>query len=191
MDSHDEATGRRAVVDILTHVIGEDINRDGLAGTPQRVIRAWCDMTKGYDMDPAKLVTTFDGEEYDAAICVGPVKFYSTCEHHMLPFFGDAWVAYIPGVDGRIIGLSKMPRLVEMFSRRLQNQERMTQQIATTLNTLLDARGTAVLVRGQHFCMMARGVKQDDAYMTTSVLTGAFRDQPQTRAEFFELTRRQ
>jgi GTP cyclohydrolase IA len=160
--------------------------RQGLKGTPARVERAWAELLSGYDIRPADFHTEFSSEGYDEMVCIGPVRFYSTCEHHMLPFFGSAWVAYVP--QGKIIGLSKLPRIVNMFSRRFQNQERMTQQIVECIVTLLNPLGAACMVRGQHFCCMGRGVMQENAVMTTSKLTGCFTF-PEVRAEFFELTK--
>lgn len=211
---------RRKDIRQMFMAIGENPDREGLKETPNRVIKAWRELCGGYKEDPAKLLTTFDGEGYDEMICCGPISFYSTCEHHLLPFFGDAWVAYVPrpkcrkcggrrfiavqGADDftenvtceecrgmlspKIIGLSKLPRLVNIYARRLQNQERMTTQVTEALEGLLNPRGAACLVRGQHFCMMSRGVKQQKAWMTTSKLTGCFRE-PAARAEFFELTK--
>lgn len=163
-------------------------NRDGLRDTPARVERAWSDFLAGYAQDPADFVTEFDRDGYDEMIAVGPIRFYSMCEHHMLPFYGAAWLAYVPKHDGAIIGLSKLPRIVNMFARRLQNQERMTKQIVECVEHVLAPLGAACMVRGQHFCCMGRGVMQHDAVMTTSKLTGCFRD-AEVRAEFFELTK--
>ena len=177
---------RMAGIRHMLQALGEDPDREGLKDTPRRVVRAWAELTAGYKLEPKKLLTTFGGENYDQMILCGPIEFFSTCEHHLLPFFGKAWLAYIPGKENKIIGLSKLPRLVEIYSRRLQNQERMTKQIATTLAMLLDAKGAACLVRGQHFCMMARGVKQADAQMTTCAIEGVFFE-PQVRAEFLNL----
>lgn len=176
---------RHSGIKVMLKALGEDPEREGLQETPRRVIKAWDELCRGYQMKPADFVTEFSSERYDEMVMVGPVRFFSMCEHHLLPFFGDAWVAYIPSKT--ILGLSKIPRIVEMYSRRLQNQERMTVQIAETMKTLTHARGAACLVRGQHFCMMARGVKQEAPHMTTSALRGVFRTQPTTRAEFLSL----
>jgi GTP cyclohydrolase I len=155
------------------------------------VIKAWKEMTRGYEMDPKDLVRTFAGEGYNEMVSLGPIRFYSTCEHHLLPFFGHAWVAYIPNTTtGKIIGLSKLVRLVEIFSRRLQVQERLTAQIADTLTDLLNAHGSACLIEAQHFCMMCRGVGQSEPVMRTNVLRGVFYSNPQTRAEFLALCRK-
>lgn len=168
----------------MLRALGEDPDREGLRATPKRVIKAWGELCKGYSMKVEDFMTVFDGESYDQMITVGPVRFYSTCEHHLLPFYGDAWLGYVP--DGRIVGLSKLPRVVEMFSRRLQNQERMTQQIADALFDAVKAKGAACIVKGQHLCMMARGVRQEAASMTTSALRGVFME-PAVRQEFFSL----
>ncbi len=198
--SEDRKLEREIGIRQMIHQLGDDPHREGLRDTPARVIKAWEEMGSGYKKDPKELLTTFNGEGYNEMISCGPISFYSTCEHHLLPFFGEAWVAYIPGGDhaeapggpnqGKIIGLSKMPRLVEIFARRLQNQERLTQQIADKLCELLSPKGAAVLITAQHFCMMARGVRQQTAKMTTSALRGAFFNNPQTRAEFLALTQR-
>ena len=168
--------------------IGEDPDRDGLERTPLRVARAYRFLTKGYGEDPVALLNgaLFD-VSYDEMVLVKDIGFYSLCEHHMLPFFGRAHVAYLP--RGRVLGLSKVPRLVEMFSRRLQVQERLTTQIAETLEQVLEPRGVAVVVEAMHLCMMMRGVAQQNAFAITSSMRGAFERDPKTRAEFMELLR--
>lgn len=174
---------REKGIRIMLRALGEEPDREGLKDTPRRVIKAWQEITSGYKYDVTKLDTTFTNEEgFTGMVCVGPVQFYSTCEHHLLPFFGKAWVAYIP--KRKLIGLSKLPRVVDMFSRRLQNQERLTAQVVNKLAELLETEDVACVLKGQHFCMMARGVRQDDAFMTTPQLRGAFFSQPSTRAEF-------
>ncbi|MBI5671208.1 MAG: GTP cyclohydrolase I FolE [Chloroflexi bacterium] len=171
-----------ATTDILT-AVGEDPNREGLLNTPQRVARMYDELLSGYRTDPAKLLNNaiFD-VEYDDMVIVRDIEFSSLCEHHMLPFLGHAHVAYIP--RGKVIGLSKIPRIVDMFARRLQVQERMTRQIANFINEVLDPRGVAVVVEGQHMCSMMRGVRKGDASMTTSAMLGTFRDKPEVRSEF-------
>jgi GTP cyclohydrolase I len=173
-----------AVREILFH-IGEQPDREGLVGTPDRVARMYDELTSGYNTDPIKLINgaLFD-VEYDEMVIVKDIEFYSLCEHHMLPFFGRAHVAYIP--DGKVIGLSKIPRIVEMFARRLQVQERMTKQVADFLQEVLHPRGVAVVVEGAHMCSMMRGVKKANASMTTSTMLGGFREDPKTRAEFMD-----
>ena len=163
--------------DILV-AVGEDPEREGLLATPNRVARAYGELLEGYRTDPIKLVNnaTFSAN-YDDMVIVRDIEFYSLCEHHMLPFIGRAHVAYMP--KGQVIGLSKIPRIVDMFSRRLQIQEKMTRQIADFLNTLLEPRGVAVVVEAVHLCGMIRGVRKHDSRMTTSSMLGAF---PQQRS---------
>ena len=170
--------------------IGEDPGRDGLLRTPERVARMYDELTAGYHTDPVKLINgaIFD-VDYDEMVIVKDIDFSSLCEHHMLPFFGRAHVAYIP--DGKVVGLSKIPRIVEMFARRLQVQERMTKQIADFIQEVLHPKGVAVVVEGSHMCSMMRGVKKPNATMTTSTMLGSFREDPKTRAEFMgHITRR-
>jgi GTP cyclohydrolase I len=174
----------KAVSDVL-EAIGEDTKREGLQKTPDRVARAYREMLDGYRTDPVKLVNkALFTVEYDDMVIVRDIEFFSMCEHHMLPFLGRAHVAYIP--NDRVIGLSKIPRIVDMFSRRLQVQERMTRQIADFLNILLKPRGVAVVVEAVHMCAMIRGVKKHDARMTTSSMLGAFRNREATRMEFLD-----
>jgi GTP cyclohydrolase I len=177
-DGQIEAAVRRILKDL-----GEDPDRQGLLNTPARIAKMYEELTQGYRVNPDELINEaiFD-IEYDEMVIVRDIDFYSMCEHHMLPFFGKAHVAYIP--DGRIIGLSKIPRIVEMFARRLQVQERMTQEIAEFLLEALRPQGVAVVVEGAHMCAMMRGVKKDNARMVTSAMLGIFRRDPRTRAEF-------
>lgn len=172
-------------VRLILESIGEDPERQGLQRTPHRVAKAYAELTAGYTVDPEALVNDaiFD-VSYDEMVLVKDIDFYSLCEHHMLPFLGKAHVAYIP--NGKVIGLSKVPRIVEMFARRLQVQERMTQQIAEFLNDTLQPQGVAVVVEGQHMCAAMRGVKKANARMTTSAMLGSFKHNAQTRAEFLE-----
>jgi GTP cyclohydrolase I len=165
--------------------IGEDPDREGLQRTPERVARMYDELTAGYHMDPVKLINDalFD-VEYSEMVIVKDIDFYSLCEHHLLPFFGKAHVAYIP--KGKVVGLSKIPRIVDMFARRLQVQERMTQQIADFINEVLHPHGVAVVVEGAHMCSMMRGVKKANATMVTSALLGIFKSNLKTRAEFME-----
>lgn len=171
-----------AVRDILLS-IGEDPERQGLLKTPDRVARMYDELTAGYRIDPVKLINgaLFD-VDYSEMVLVKDIEFYSLCEHHMLPFFGRAYVAYIP--NGKVIGLSKIPRIVEMFARRLQVQERMTAEIANFLQETLNPKGVAVLVEGAHMCAMMRGVKKSQASMSTTTMLGAFKDDPVLRSEF-------
>lgn len=172
----------KSVKQILV-AIGEDPDREGLLGTPDRVARAYGELLEGYRIDPIKLVNnaTFTAD-YDDMVIVRDIEFYSMCEHHMLPFLGRAHVAYIP--KGKVIGLSKIPRIIDMFSRRLQIQEQMTAQIAKFLDTLLEPMGVAVVLEAVHLCGMIRGVRKHDARMTTSCMKGAFRNNDATRNEF-------
>lgn len=174
-----------AVRTILTN-IGEDPEREGLLKTPDRVARMYKELTSGYYVDPVKMLNgALFSVEYDEMVVVKDIEFHSLCEHHMLPFNGKAHVAYIP--KGKVVGLSKIPRIVEMFARRLQVQERMTVQIADFIGEVLQPQGVAVVVEGVHMCMVMRGVKKDGASMVTSAMRGCFRENPATRAEFMEI----
>jgi GTP cyclohydrolase I len=165
--------------------IGEDPNRDGLKSTPKRVAKSYEELLSGYRVDPRKLINGALFEvSYDEMIVVRDIEFFSLCEHHMLPFIGRIHVAYIP--KKKIIGLSKIPRIVDMFSKRLQIQERMTQQIAEFVDAVLDPLGVGVVVEAIHLCSMIRGVKKQQASMTTSAMLGAFRTRASTRVEFLE-----
>jgi GTP cyclohydrolase I len=173
-----------AARDIL-EAIGEDPDREGLLRTPERVARMYEELTAGYHVDPVRLINDaiFD-VHYDQMVVVRDIDFYSLCEHHLLPFLGQAHVAYIP--DGRVIGLSKIPRLVEMVARRLQVQERMTQEIAEFLDETLHPLGVAVVAEGLHMCAAMRGVKKANARMLTSAMLGTFKENAITRGEFFD-----
>mgnify|MGYP000515947732 CR=1 FL=1 len=175
------------VKELLKH-LGEDPTREGLKETPSRVIRSYETLFSGYKKDPKDILTVFDGEDYDQMIIVKDIEFYSTCEHHMLPFFGKIHIGYIP--SDKIIGLSKLPRLVEIYSRRLQNQERVTSQIAQALDDLLKPKGVGVIAEAQHFCMMARGVQKQNSTTVTSSMLGEFRENATTRKELLSLLHR-
>lgn len=177
-----------AVRTILASV-GEDPDREGLVRTPHRVAKMYDELLAGYHVDPVKLVNEalFD-VEYDEMIIVKDIEFFSMCEHHMLPFYGRAHVAYIPRT--KVIGLSKIPRIVEMFARRLQVQERMTRQIADMIEDVLDPLGVAVVVEGSHMCSMMRGVKKEHPRMVTSAMLGSFKENAMTRNEFMDHLRR-
>jgi GTP cyclohydrolase I len=179
MDGHGIET---AVREILTQ-IGEDPNREGLLHTPERMHRMWLELTCGYRVDPDRLINgaVFD-VGYSEMVVIKGIPFYSLCEHHMLPFFGTASVGYLP--RGRVIGLSKIPRVVEMYARRLQVQERMTQQIADFLQQKLNPYGVGVVVEAEHLCMAMRGVQKGGATMVTSSVLGTFRTTKETRDEF-------
>jgi len=184
----DQATIRVAVRQILA-AIGEDPDRDGLLRTPERVARMYGELLQGYRVDPIKLLNgALFEEKYDEMVVVRDIEFYSLCEHHMLPFLGRAHVAYLP--KDHIVGLSKIPRIVDMFARRLQVQERMTRQIAEFLQELLHPLGVAVVIEGLHLCATMRGAKKHDARMTTSTMLGAFRKNPPTREEFLAIISR-
>jgi GTP cyclohydrolase I len=169
----------------LISAIGEDPEREGLIDTPRRVSKSYDTLFGGYEKDPKDVVTVFDGEDYDEMIICKDIDFYSTCEHHMLPFFGKAYVGYLP--DKKIIGISKIPRIIEIYARRMQNQERMTMQIAKAINDLLKPRGVGVVIKAQHLCMLSRGVERQNAVITTSSFTDLFRTNPETRSEFLGL----
>jgi GTP cyclohydrolase I len=170
-------------------LLGEDPERDGLVKTPERVAKSLAWLTRGYDLDPAGVVGDAVFEEaHDSMILVRDIEMYSLCEHHMLPFFGTVHIAYIPA--GKIVGLSKLPRLVEVFARRLQVQERLTEQVADAVEQVLQPRGAGVVVEAVHLCMMMRGVEQQRSKTITSALRGTFRECPMTRDEFFRLAHR-
>lgn len=168
--------------------LGEDPEREGLTGTPERVERALQFLTRGYQQDPEKILKgALYTVSYDEMVIVKDVEMFSLCEHHMLPFFGKVHVAYIP--DGKVIGLSKIPRLVEVFSRRLQVQERLTTDIAETIMRVVQPQGVGVVVEARHLCMMMRGVEKQHSAAVTSSMLGAFRDCRETREEFLSLIR--
>jgi GTP cyclohydrolase IA len=169
-------------------LIGEDPDREGLRRTPIRVAEAYQFLTRGYHEDPKRVLNDalFESTS-DEMVIVKDIDFYSLCEHHMLPFFGKCHVAYLP--TKKIVGLSKIPRLVDVYARRLQVQERMTQEIASTLMELIKAEGVGVVVEAQHLCMMMRGVEKQNSFAITSAMLGSFRDDARTRAEFLELIR--
>jgi len=170
----------------LLKELGEDVQREGLDKTPERVEKALRYFTAGYGQDVKDVLNgAMFVEEYDEMVIVKDIDFFSLCEHHLIPFFGRCHVAYMP--NRKIVGLSKIPRLVEMFSRRLQVQERLTTQIANTLNEALQPRGVAVVTEAIHLCMLMRGVEKQNSKAITSAMLGAFRDRPETRAEFMEL----
>jgi GTP cyclohydrolase I len=176
------------LVESLLVELGEDPDRQGLKSTPDRVARALRELTDGYGVRPQDVVAdaVFD-QDYDEMVVVKDINFYSLCEHHMLPFFGSVHVGYLP--KGKVVGLSKIPRLVEVFSRRLQIQEQLTRQIAEALNEALSPRGVGVVVEARHLCMEMRGVETPGGHMMTSCMLGTFRRDPRTRAEFLDLVR--
>ena len=172
-------------VRVLLQYMGQDPEREGLADTPRRVVAAWDELTRGYGQDPEQILgTAFEGDGYDQMIVCRGIDFWSMCEHHLLPFHGVAAVGYIP--SERVVGLSKMPRLVKCFASRLQIQERLTKQVAEAMDSVLKPKGVGVLIRARHLCMACRGVRQQEAEMVTSSLLGEFRKQ-EVRAEFLNL----
>ena len=170
----------------LLKEIGEDPSREGLLKTPSRVSKAWSFFSGGYNQDLDKIINNavFNEDATDMVV-VRDVEFFSLCEHHLIPFFGRAHVAYLP--NGRVIGLSKIPRIIDMFSRRLQVQERLTRQIAETVKEILDPIGVAVIMEGQHMCMQMRGVEKQNSLTTTSSMLGKFRESDRTRSEFLSI----
>jgi GTP cyclohydrolase I len=176
------------LVDALLQELGEDPSRQGLRATPERVSRALRELTEGYRVKPEEVVADaiFD-QDYDEMVVIKDIPFYSLCEHHMLPFFGEVHVGYLP--KGKVIGLSKIPRLVEVFSHRLQIQEQLTKQIAEALNQALSPQGVGVVIEARHLCMEMRGVETPGGHMMTSCMLGTFRRDPRTRAEFLNLVR--
>jgi GTP cyclohydrolase IA len=168
--------------------LGEDPDREGLTATPERVRKAMQHLTKGYHEDPEALLKgALFTVTYDEMVIVKDIEMFSLCEHHMLPFFGKVHVAYIP--KGRVIGLSKIPRLIEIFSRRLQIQERLTTQIAETIQHVIEPQGVGVVIEARHLCMMMRGVEKQHSAAVTSSMLGVFRDEEETRSEFLSLIR--
>jgi len=184
-DEADSNSRLRDATRILLEEVGEDPERVGLLRTPHRVALSWEFLTSGYTANMEKILNgAIFEEKYDEMVVVKDIDFFSMCEHHLLPFYGRAHIAYIP--NGKIVGLSKLPRIVEAFARRLQVQERMTRQIADTIVRYLDPVGVAVVCEARHLCMMMRGVQKQNSVTTTSAMLGAFK-QPQTRSEFMTL----
>lgn len=184
---------KMVVADAVRHIlsaIGEDANRDGLQKTPDRVARMYDELLEGYVTDPAELLNgaLFD-VEYDQMVIVKDIEFYSMCEHHMIPFFGYVHVGYLP--SDKVVGLSKIPRLVDMFAKRLQVQERMTHQVAEFLGTMINPRGVGVVIEATHLCAVMRGVKKHHTKMVTSAMIGEFRENVTTRDEFMAHIRHQ
>src|SRR5208283_2668501 len=172
----------------ILHRLGEDPDRDGLATTPERVEKAMAFLTKGYEQDPVEILRAAMFEvDYDEMVIVKDIEMFSLCEHHLLPFFGKVHVAYIP--NGKVIGLSKIPRLIDAFSRRLQIQERLTTQIAEAIQKAVEPQGVGVVVEARHLCMMMRGVEKQHSAAVTSAMLGCFRQEEETRTEFLSLIR--
>ena len=188
----DEGLSEFSTQEMLREILGrfgEDPSRDGLLATPSRVEKSMAFLTKGYSEDPATILrgALFD-EDYDEMVIVKDIEIFSLCEHHMLPFIGKAHVAYIP--NGKVIGLSKIPRLVEVFARRLQIQERLTRQIADAIHDAIEPQGVGVVIEARHLCMMMRGIEKQHSSTVTSAMVGCFR-QKETRLEFLSLVRQQ
>ena len=184
----DKPDAIQPLIEALLKEIGEDPSRDGLVRTPRRVAEALRFFTEGYERDPHTILNNaLFAVDYDEMVIVKDIDFFSLCEHHMLPFFGRVHVAYVP--DGKVVGLSKIPRMVEMFARRLQVQERLTVQVAQTLEDVLQPKGIAVVVEAIHLCMMMRGVESQNASAITSSMRGEFEQDSKTRSEFMNLIR--
>ncbi len=181
-----QATGFQDLVRGMLADLGEDPGREGLLKTPERVEKSMRWLTRGYDLDVREVIggALFE-EDYDNMVLVRDIEFYSMCEHHLLPFYGQAHIAYIP--NGRVVGLSKVARVVEVFARRFQVQERLTDQVADALVEVLNPRGVGVVLEASHFCMMMRGVEKQNSRTLTSALRGSFREDAETRAEFLRL----
>lgn len=181
--THDEK-GQFIIRKLLEH-IGENPEREGLQNTPKRVIKSYKELFGGYGKNPAEVLgTQFEKEGYNQMVICKDIEMFSTCEHHMIPFFGKVHIGYIP--EDKVVGLSKLARLVEVFSRRLQIQEKLTQQIADTIDEVLDPKGVMVVIKAKHMCMCARGVQKQHSEMVTSAIKGAF-ERPEVRSEFMEL----
>ncbi len=184
--------GKKTIEEItrqLIKEIGENPNREGLIKTPKRVAKAWEFISKGYKQDIEDIINgAIFNEEAKDMVIVRDIEFFSLCEHHLLPFFGKAHVGYIP--NGKVIGLSKIPRIIDMYSRRLQVQERLTHQIADSLKEVIDPKGVAVVMEGQHMCMQMRGVEKQNSFASTSAMSGQFKKSAETRSEFLSIINR-
>jgi GTP cyclohydrolase I len=188
-DANDAVAEHEALVRRQLELIGEDPDREGLVRTPERVAKALAWLTHGYSLDVADVVgSALFAEEHRQMVMVRDIDFYSLCEHHMLPFYGRAHVAYVP--NGRIVGLSKLPRIVDVYARRLQVQERLTEEIASAIERILKPAGVGVVLEAVHLCMMMRGVEKQGSKTITSALRGTFRECPMTRDEFLRLAHR-
>ena len=186
MNLPSKATGLQSLVERILRAVGEDPKREGLLKTPERVEKSLKFLTSGYDIDVEKLVNdALYSENYNEMVIVKDIDVYSLCEHHMLPFFGKCHVAYLP--QGKIIGLSKVPRLIDAYSRRLQVQERLTTEIAQCIQSIVKPAGVAVVIDALHLCMSMRGVAKQNSYTTTSSMLGCFKDDARTRSEFLSL----
>jgi len=184
--SNPEQDSNEIIVKLLEY-IGEDPTREGLLDTPKRVLKAFREMTEGYGQDPETILSTVFTENYDQMVCLHNIEFVSMCEHHLQPFRGTVAIGYIP--NGKVVGLSKLARLVDVYARRLQVQERMTEQICEAIEKYLKPLGAAVYIEAHHSCMGNRGVRKHDGRMVTQKLTGAIKDEPEARSEFMALAR--
>ena len=186
LKSDTQANRERLVLDLLDTIPTEDCHRDGLLDTPKRVAKMYDEIFAGYTTNIEDVITVFDAEGYDQMVVLKDIEFYSMCEHHMMPFFGKAHIAYIP--DGKIVGISKLARILDVFARRLQNQERISQQVVDSIEKNLKPKGVAVVIEAKHLCMCARGVGKQNSVMKTSKLSGDFLgDNGTSRQEFFNL----
>jgi GTP cyclohydrolase I len=183
LDTENRDEAEEAVISLI-RLVGEDPTRDGLIHTPRRVLQVMREMTAGYQDDPSKILSTTFEETSDELILLRGIEFYSICEHHLLPFYGTASVGYLPG---KVVGISKLARLVNCYGQRLQIQERLTRQIAEAIQVHLEARGTGVIIRAHHLCMGCRGVKLPSTELVTSAMLGTLREDAVTRAEFLRL----
>lgn len=172
----------------IIEAIGDDPNREGVLDTPKRVVKSWAELFSGYNTDPKEICTVFEEGDGDMVVCRG-IEFFSFCEHHMLPFYGTVSIGYIPGDHNKVIGLSKLARITDIYARRLQIQERLGKQIGDALQDLIDPKGVAVVVDAKHTCMCGRGVNKQRSTMTTSRMRGFFRDNPSARMEMLQLLR--
>lgn len=180
-----ENPGMEKMVKHILEYLGEDPNREGLVETPKRIVKSWGELFSGYDSDPLEVVKTFESDGYDQIVLLRDIEMYSMCEHHMLPFVGKAHIAYIPG--GRVIGISKLARLLDIFSKRLQIQERIGDQVTDILMKELKAVGAACIIEADHFCIRMRGVGKQHSTMITSSMKGVFLSKPEARLELMSL----
>jgi len=171
----------------ILEFIGEDVTREGLIDTPSRVIKSWGKLYEGYSKKPEDVLTVFSADGYDQIILLKDIELYSTCEHHMIPFFGKAHIAYLPDPKGKIVGISKLARLLEIYARRLQIQERLGEQVTMALMEHLQPLGAACIIEAQHLCMKARGVEKQNSIMVTSSMKGVFMNNPSAKQELLQL----
>lgn len=180
---------KKTVRDQIT-IIGENPDREGLLQTPKRIVKSWEELYSGYGKKASDILTTFSADGYDQIIVLKDIELYSMCEHHMLPFYGKAHVGYLPNPKGKIVGISKLARLVDIYARRLQIQERIGEQVVADLMSLLNPLGAICVIEATHMCMRMRGVGKQNSTMVTSAVTGVFRNEPDVRNEFYNLINR-